>query len=131
KKSSPYDYRFFVLNPPRDILYERINQRVDIMVGKGLVDEVKSLKERGLSKANISMQGIGYKEILEYLEGDTSIEAAIENIKQNTRHMAKRQVTWFKREKDVIYVDPFSFESNDKIVDYMIEKINTERMDNE
>ncbi|RKW47881.1 MAG: tRNA (adenosine(37)-N6)-dimethylallyltransferase MiaA, partial [Lachnospiraceae bacterium] len=131
KKSSPYDYRFFVLNPPRDILYERINQRVDIMVGKGLVDEVKSLKERGLSKANISMQGIGYKEILEYLEGDTSIEAAIENIKQNTRHMAKRQVTWFKREKDVIYVDPFSFESNEKIVDYMIEKINLERIHNE
>lgn len=131
EKKSPYDYRFFVLNPPRDILYERINQRVDIMVGKGLVDEVKSLKERGLSKTNISMQGIGYKEILEYLEGDTSIETAIENIKQNTRHMAKRQVTWFKREKNVIYVDPFSFESNDKIVDYMIEKINTERIDNE
>lgn len=131
KKSSPYDYRFFVLNPPRDILYERINQRVDIMVGKGLVDEVKSLKERGLSKANISMQGIGYKEILEYLEGDTTLETAIENIKQNTRHMAKRQVTWFKREKDVIYVDPFLFESNEKIVDYMIEKINLERIDNE
>lgn len=131
KKNSPYDYRFFVLNPPRDILYERINQRVDIMVGKGLVDEVKSLKERGLSKTNISMQGIGYKEILEYLEGDTTLEAAIENIKQNTRHMAKRQVTWFKREKDVIYVDPFSFESNEKIVDYMIEKINLERIDNE
>ena len=131
KKSSPYDYRFFVLNPPRDILYERINQRVDIMVVKGLVDEVKSLKERGLSMANISMQGIGYKEILEYLEGDTTLETAIENIKQNTRHMAKRQVTWFKREKDVIYVDPFSFESNEKIVDYMIEKINLERIDNE
>ena len=131
KKSSPYDYRFFVLNPPRDILYERINQRVDIMVRKGLVDEVKSLKERGLSQTNISMQGIGYKEILEYLEGDTTLETAIENIKQNTRHMAKRQVTWFKREKDVIYVDPFSFESNEKIVDYMIEKINLERIDNE
>ena len=81
--------------------------------------------------ANISMQGIGYKEILEYLEGDTTLETAIENIKQNTRHMAKRQVTWFKREKDVIYVDPFLFESNEKIVDYMIEKINLERIDNE
>ena len=131
KKNSPYDYRFFVLNPPRDILYERINKRVDIMVEKGLVDEVKKLREMGLSMENISMQGIGYKEILEYLDGDTSLEAAIENIKQNTRHMAKRQVTWFKREKDVIYVDPFSFESNEKIVDYMIEKIKTERIDNE
>lgn len=131
KKNSPYDYRFFVLNPPRDILYERINKRVDIMVENGLVDEVKKLREMGLSMENISMQGIGYKEILEYLDGDTSLEAAIENIKQNTRHMAKRQVTWFKREKDVIYVDPFSFESNEKIVDYMIEKINLERIDNE
>lgn len=131
EKKSPYDYRFFVLNPPRDILYERINKRVDIMVENGLVDEVKKLREMGLSTANISMQGIGYKEIIEYLDGEVSLEIAIENIKQNTRHMAKRQVTWFKREKDVIYVDPFSFESNDKIVDYMIEKINTERIDND
>lgn len=131
KKNSPYDYRFFVLNPPRDILYERINKRVDIMVENGLVDEVKKLREIGLSMENISMQGIGYKEIIEYLNGEVSLESAIENIKQNTRHMAKRQVTWFKREKDVIYVDPFSFESNEKIVDYMIEKINTERIDNE
>lgn len=131
EKKSPYDYRFFVLNPPRDILYERINKRVDIMVENGLVDEVKKLREMGLSTANISMQGIGYKEIIEYLDGEVSLETAIENIKQNTRHMAKRQVTWFKREKDVIYVDPFLFESNEKIVDYMIEKINTERMDNE
>ena len=131
KKNSPYDYRFFVLNPPRDILYERINKRVDIMVENGLVGEVKKLREMGLSMENISMQGIGYKEILEYLDGEVSLESAIENIKQNTRHMAKRQVTWFKREKDVIYVDPFSFESNEKIVDYMIEKINTERIDNE
>lgn len=131
EKKSPYDYRFFVLNPPRDILYERINKRVDIMLENGLVDEVKKLREMGLSTANISMQGIGYKEIIEYLDGEVSLETAIENIKQNTRHMAKRQVTWFKRERDVIYVDPFSFESNDKIVDYMIEKINTERIDNE
>lgn len=130
-KISPYDFRFFVLNPPRDILYERINQRVDIMVEKGLLKEVKSLKQMGLSKHNISMQGIGYKEIMEYLEGDVSLETAIENIKQNTRHMAKRQVTWFKREKDVIYIDPYSFENNEKIVDYMIEKINTERISNE
>ena len=131
EKKSPYDYIFFVLNPPRDILYERINKRVDIMVENGLVDEVKKLREMGLSTANISMQGIGYKEIIEYLDGEVSLETAIENIKQNTRHMAKRQVTWFKRENDVIYVDPFSFESNEKIVDYMIEKINTERIDNE
>ena len=131
QKDSPYDFRFFVLNPPRDILYDRINQRVDKMVDEGLVEEVKDLKNAGLSSANISMQGIGYKEILEYLNGVTTLEEAIDNIKQNTRHMAKRQVTWFKREKDVIYINPFEFENNEKIVDYMVEKIDMERKDNE
>ena len=131
KKDSPYDFRFFVLNPPRDILYDRINQRVDKMVEEGLVEEVKDLKNAGLSIENISMQGIGYKEILEYLNGVATLEEAIDNIKQNTRHMAKRQVTWFKREKDVIYINPFEFENNEKIVDYMVEKIDTERKDNE
>ena len=123
KKTSPYDFRFFVLNPKRDILYDRINKRVDKMVEKGLVDEVKSLIESGLSIDSISMQGIGYKEIVEYLEGNIPLDKAVENIKQNTRHMAKRQVTWFKRERDVIYIDPFEFENNEKIVDYMVEKI--------
>ena len=131
KKDSPYDFRFFVLNPPRDILYDRINQRVDKMVEEGLVEEVKSLKNAGLSIENISMQGIGYKEILEYLDGEITLDEAIDNIKQNTRHMAKRQVTWFKREKDVIYINPFEFENNEKIVDYMVEKIDMERKDNE
>ena len=126
KKTSPYDFRFFVLNPKRDILYDRINKRVDKMVEKGLVDEVKSLIESGLSIDNISMQGIGYKEIVEYLEGNIPLDKAVENIKQNTRHMAKRQVTWFKRERDVIYIDPFEFENNEKIVDYMVEKIGIE-----
>lgn len=126
KKTSPYDFRFFVLNPRRDILYDRINKRVDKMVEKGLVDEVKSLIESGLSIDNISMQGIGYKEIVEYLEGNIPLDKAVENIKQNTRHMAKRQVTWFKRERDVIYIDPFEFENNEKIVDYMVEKIGIE-----
>ncbi len=126
KKTSPYDFRFFVLNPKRDILYDRINKRVDKMVEKGLVDEVKSLIESGLSIDNISMQGIGYKEIVEYLEGNIPLDKAVESIKQNTRHMAKRQVTWFKRERDVIYIDPFEFENNEKIVDYMVEKIGIE-----
>ena len=123
KKTSPYDFRFFVLNPKRDILYDRINKRVDKIVEKGLVDEVKSLIESGLTIDSISMQGIGYKEIVEYLEGNSPLDKAVENIKQNTRHMAKRQVTWFKRERDVIYIDPFEFENNEKIVDYMVEKI--------
>lgn len=124
EKVSPYDFRFFVLNPKRDLLYKRINERVDSMVKSGLVGEVIALKERGLSVENISMHGIGYKEILEYTEGSISIEEAIDKIKRNTRHMAKRQVTWFKREKDVIYIDTTEFADNEKLVDFIIERIN-------
>ena len=124
KKKSPYDFTFFVLNPERKILYQRINERVDGMMDEGLVNEVISLKERGLSKDYISMQGIGYKEILEYLNGDILLSEAVDKIKKNTRHMAKRQVTWFKREKDIININPDEFENNEKIAEYMLERIN-------
>lgn len=124
KKESPYDFRFFVLNPRRELLYKRINERVEKMISEGLLKEVIELKEMGLSKDYISMQGIGYKEILEHLNSDISLQEAVDKIKQNTRHMAKRQVTWFKREKNVINIDPEEFENNEKIVTYMIERIN-------
>ena len=124
KKESPYDFRFFVLNPRRELLYKRINERVEKMISEGLLKEVMELKEMGLSKDYISMQGIGYKEILEHLNSDISLQEAVDKIKQNTRHMAKRQVTWFKREKNVINIDPEEFENNEKIVTYMIERIN-------
>ena len=94
------------------------------MIENGLVDEVKALKERGLTKDNISMQGLGYKEILSYLNNDISLEEAVYIIKRDTRHFAKRQLTWFKREKDVIWInkEDFSFDNN-KIIEFMKEQL--------
>ncbi|EPR13395.1 tRNA (adenosine(37)-N6)-dimethylallyltransferase MiaA [Ruminiclostridium papyrosolvens] len=98
-RSIPPRYQFVLvgLNMDRQVLYERINTRVDIMIKNGLVDEVKRLVDLGYADSIISMQGIGYKEILEYLRNNSTLEQAIENIKQGTRRYAKRQITWFKR----------------------------------
>ena len=124
-KESPYNFKYFVINEERALLYKNIDKRVDIMIENGLVDEVKALKERGLTKDNISMQGLGYKEILSYLNNDISLEEAVYIIKRDTRHFAKRQLTWFKREKDVIWInkEDFSFDNN-KIIEFMKEQLN-------
>lgn len=105
EKDSPYEFRYFVLNDERKHLYDRINQRVDKMVDDGLLAEVKALKEKGYTKDMVSMQGLGYKEVLEFLDGESSMEEAIYKIKRDTRHFAKRQLTWFKREREVIWID--------------------------
>ena len=105
KRTSPYNYCYFVLNDDRKAIYDRINRRVDDMIKNGLVDEVKMLKERGLTKDNVSMHGIGYKEIMDYLDGNVSLEEAVNEIKLATRHFAKRQLTWYKRENDVIWLN--------------------------
>jgi len=109
QKESAYDSCYFVLNDSRENLYEKINRRVDRMLKEGLVEEVKQLKEAGCTKSLVAMQGLGYKEILSYLEGEISLEEAVYLIKRDTRHFAKRQITWFKREKDVIWVDKNDF----------------------
>lgn len=105
RKESPYDFRYFVLTNRRDVLYERIDQRIDQMLSDGLVKEVRSLKKMGYTKDMVSMQGLGYKEILSYLDGEMSLEEAVSILKRDTRHFAKRQLTWFRREKDVIWLD--------------------------
>lgn len=105
QKTSAYNSCYFVLTDDRKKLYERIESRVDQMLSKGLVDEVRTLKERGCNASMVSMQGLGYKEILEYLDGRCSLLEAVEKIKKETRHFAKRQLTWFRREKDVIWLD--------------------------
>lgn len=121
QKESPYDFRYFVLNDDRDVIYERIDKRVDLMMEKGLLNEVRSLKERGYSKDNISMQGLGYKEILSYFNGEYDLEEAVRIIKRDTRHFAKRQLTWFRREKDVIFINKNEFDrDNDKIINHII-----------
>lgn len=104
KRTSPYDFKYFVLNDEREHLYARINQRVDLMMEEGLVEEVQKLKEMGCDSAMVSMQGLGYKEILSHLEGEYTLDEAVYKIKRDTRHFAKRQITWFKRERDVIWL---------------------------
>ena len=121
QKESPYQFYYFVLNDDRANLYDRINRRVDLMIEEGLVDEVRALKEKGYTKDMVSMQGLGYKEMFEYLEGDISLEEAIYKIKRDTRHFAKRQITWFKRERDVIWIDKKECQYNEKkVLDTML-----------
>ncbi len=124
-KESPYNYAYFVLNDERSHLYERINLRVDQMVSEGLVEEVRALKAKGYKKEMVSMQGLGYKEMLDYLEGLDSFEHAVEIIKRDTRHFAKRQITWFKRESDVIWLNKNEYAyDEEKILEAMLQKLN-------
>lgn len=123
-KSSPYDFCYFVLNDERAKLYDRINLRIDEMIKEGLVQEVEALKDKGYTKDMVSMQGLGYKEILDYLNGVTTLDEAIYILKRDTRHFAKRQITWFKRERDVIWVNKNDFHYDDeKILEFLIQEI--------
>ncbi len=105
QKESPYNFCYFVLTEDRQRVYERIDHRVDLMLEEGLEEEVRTLKEMGLTPDMTSMKGLGYAEMLKYLSGEISYEEAVRLIKRNTRHFAKRQITWFKREKEVIWID--------------------------
>ncbi|MCI8447922.1 MAG: tRNA (adenosine(37)-N6)-dimethylallyltransferase MiaA [Eubacterium sp.] len=120
KKQSPYQSAYFVLNDIRSRLYERIDRRVDEMMENGLLNEVQRLKDMGYTKDLVSMQGLGYKELFPYFDKECTLDEAVSVIKRDTRHFAKRQLTWFRREKDVIWVnkDMFSYD-NDKILAYM------------
>lgn len=121
EKSSPYNFAYFVLNDEREKLYQAIETRVDDMISRGLIGEVEKLKKMGCKKGMVSMQGLGYKEILSYLNGEISLEEAVYIIKRDTRHFAKRQLTWFGREKDVIWMEKPSFGYNEKkILDFML-----------
>ncbi len=114
EKESPYDLVFFVINDDRQVLYQRIDKRVDFMMQMGLLEEVEYLKAMGLKREDVSMQGLGYKEILDYLEGETSLLDAVSIIQRDSRHYAKRQITWFKREKDAIWLNRPEFPGGTK-----------------
>lgn len=123
-KESPYSFCYFVLNDDRQKLYEQIERRIDEMVEEGLIEEVRTLKEQGFTRDMVSMQGLGYKEILDYLDGKTTLEEAIYVLKRDTRHFAKRQITWFRRERDVIWVEKEQFHyEEDKMLEFLIETI--------
>ena len=124
KKVSPYNFVYFVLNNDRDILYKRIDMRVDKMFEMGLVLEVENLRKQGYTKDLVSMQGIGYKEIFDYLDGMYDEEMARYIIKRDTRHFAKRQLTWFKRESDVCWLNYKDYDnSKEKILTAMVDII--------
>ncbi len=124
QKESPYNFAYFVLNDERAHLYQRIDRRVDLMLEQGLVEEVAHLKEMGYHKGMVSMQGLGYKEILSYLDGEITLEEAIYILKRDTRHFAKRQLTWFRREDDVIWLNKNEFDyQEDQILDQMISEL--------
>jgi tRNA dimethylallyltransferase len=123
QKQSAYQSCYFVLNDDRENLYAAIEKRIDIMLEQGLIEEVKSLQEMGCHREMVSMQGLGYKEILAYLEGDISLEEAVRILKRDTRHFAKRQLTWFRREKEVIWINKPDFHYDDqKMLEFMLEK---------
>lgn len=114
QRESSYQYAYFVLTDERSRIYERIDQRVDKMTEQGLVEEVRNLKKMGCHRGMVSMQGLGYKEILDYLEGELTLDEAIYIIKRETRHFAKRQLTWFKRERDVIWLNKEKYGDKDE-----------------
>ena len=113
QKDSPYNFAYFVLTDDRANLYKRIDMRVDIMLKNGLVEEVQKLKDMGYHRDMVSMQGLGYKEILDYLDGKCTLEEAVYILKRETRHFAKRQLTWFRRERDVIWIDKQKYDYNE------------------
>ncbi len=128
KKESPYNFCYFVLNKDRGKLYETINHRVDLMLEEGLLDEVTSLHVKGYDRDLVSMQGLGYKEILAYLAGECTLEEAITLLKRDTRHFAKRQLTWFKREKEVIWVDKDTFETEEAVLANLLTILKDKRL---
>jgi tRNA dimethylallyltransferase len=119
EKNSPYNFAYFVLTDDRELLYNRIDKRVDVMMEQGLVEEVKGLIDSGLKRGMTAMDGIGYKELLDYFDGNSSLEDAVELIKKKSRNYAKRQLTWFRREKEVIWIDKTVYKSTDEQLDFI------------
>lgn len=121
QKSSPYEFAYFVLNDDRQKLYANIDKRVDSMIERGLVEEVANLQKTGCHSGMVAMQGLGYKEIFDYLNGKSTLDEAVYIIKRETRHFAKRQLTWFRRERDVIWIDKSLYQyDEEKILEKML-----------
>ena len=123
ERPSPYACAYFVLTMPRALLYERINTRVDGMIRAGLAEEVRGLREKGYPDDLVSMQGLGYRQMLPYLDGRCTLAEAAEQIKTETRHFAKRQLTWFKRNPDAVFIERFNGISDEELFRRMLEII--------
>ena len=120
QKESPYNFAYFVLYHDREELYDRINRRVDLMMEDGLLFEVESLIKEGYTKNLVSMQGLGYKEFFDYFDGRMTLEDTVDKIKKDTRHFAKRQLTWFRREKEVIWLNKKEYEQEKDLLDSVL-----------
>ncbi len=124
QKESPYAFQYFVLTDHRERIYMNIDKRVDIMLEEGLIREVQILKDMGCQRESVAMQGLGYKEMFSYLDGECTLEEAVSLIKRNTRHFAKRQLTWFRRERDVTWIEKGQYQYDDeKILERIIQQI--------
>ncbi len=131
QKDSPYNYAYFVLTDERSRLYGRIDRRVDQMMEQGLLEEVKALRDRGVPGTSTAMQGIGYKELYAYLEGEYTLEEAVRVIKRDTRHFAKRQITWFKREREVIWLDRSAAGGEERILETIKDHLRRKNISNQ
>lgn len=120
ERKSPYNFLYCVVNDDRAKVYGRINSRVDDMLRMGLTDEVRGLLEAGYSRELKSMQGLGYKEIADYLSGECSYAEAVEILKRDTRHFAKKQLTWFKRERETLEVNRVNLPETEDMLEYII-----------
>ena len=126
-KTSPYHFFYYVLNTDRTVLYERIEKRIDEMMEEGLVEEVRQLQAMGCSRDSVAMQGLGYKEILAYLNGEMSLETAVNILKRDTRHLAKRQLTWFRRERDVRFLYLPEFDNDrERVLEHILQELAAE-----
>lgn len=119
-KGVKYDYRVFAINMDRQKLYDRINLRVDMMIDQGLIDEVKAVVSK-YDHFPTAMQGLGYKEVVEYLDGVLSRDEMIEKIKQETRRYAKRQLTWFRKNKEIVWID--GLDEREKNINIILDNI--------
>lgn len=128
EKQSPYHFMYFVLDDDRNVLYEKIEARIDKMLKDGLIDEVRQLLNMGYTKQLVSMQGLGYKEIADYLQGRITYDEAVYILKRDTRHFAKRQLTWFRREKNVCWISKQNYGSEVQILEDMLDKLKKEKI---
>ena len=125
EKETPYDAAVIILNMDREKLYERIELRIDLMMQEGLLEEVKSLLDKGYTPDLVSMQGIGYKEFIPYFNGECTLEEAVIQLKTNTRRFAKRQLTWFRRQIEGLWVDMDQSDGDkvmENVLDYLKQK---------
>lgn len=130
QKESPYRFVYFVLDDERERIYRRIDQRIDQMLDQGLVAEVKQLRDMGCTRDMVSMQGLGYKEILAYLDGEYTLEEAVYILKRDTRHFAKRQLTWFRREHEVRWIERQEYPDEAAMLQAMLAQLPPEFLQN-